>query len=286
MGCLGDADKRGRARIGFGGLMSEVTGQSFDEGVGAWQDWQAAPWGRLRYRVAAANLERHVGQRPLHILDLGGGNGRDAVPLAKQGHTVTVLDFSAEMLVNGRLLAESEGVSVTFQEGDVRYLTDDFGEASFEVVLCHNVLQYVGEGITAVLQAIHHVLKPGGLLSLIITNPHAELYAQALRDYNLQAALSSLDNPTHYVATFDTTIARYTDDALKEMLQTAEFTLLHQYGIRALCDFIADNDIKYDPDFYANLETLELALSDREPYKFLARFYHFIAQKTAISTEN
>jgi S-adenosylmethionine-dependent methyltransferase len=262
--------------------MSDVTGQSFDQGMEAWQAWQAAPWGRLRYRVTAANLGRHLPERPLHILDLGGGNGRDAVPLAKQGHTVTVLDFSAEMLANGRQLAEAEGVQVTFQEGDVRQLVDYFAAAAFEVVLCHNVLQYVGEAITAVLQAIHHVLKPDGLLSLIITNPYAEVYTQALREHDLEAALAAVDSRTRYVTTFEATITRHTDEALREMLQTAEFTLLHQYGIRALCDFIADNDLKYDPDFYEKLETLELALSDREPYKFLARFYHFIAQKMVI----
>lgn len=88
--------------------MSEVTGQSFDRGMVAWQAWQEAPWGRLRYRVAAANLVRHLLEQPLHILDLGGGNGRDAVPLAKLGHKLSVLDFSAEMMADGRQLAESE----------------------------------------------------------------------------------------------------------------------------------------------------------------------------------
>lgn len=259
--------------------MSEVTGQSFDRGMGAWQAWQEAPWGRLRYRVAGANLARHLPERPCHILDLGGGNGRDAVALAKQGHRVTVLDFSAEMMADGRDLAEVEGVSITFQEGDVRQLADTFAAASFDVVLCHNVLQYVGEAITAVLQAIYHVLKPGGLFSLIISNPHSELFMQALREYDLQAAAMNVDSRTCYVATFDTTITRYADEELKEMLQTANLTVLQQYGIRVLCDFIADNDIKYDPDFYQQLESLELALSDREPYKFLARFYQFIAQK-------
>jgi S-adenosylmethionine-dependent methyltransferase len=101
----------------------------------------------------------------------------------------------------------------------------------------------------------------------------------------LAATLATLDNPTHYVATFAATIQRYTDKELIGMLQTADFTVLQQYGIRALCDFIADNNRKYDPDFYQQLEALELALSDREPYKYLARFYHFIAQKPAISTE-
>jgi S-adenosylmethionine-dependent methyltransferase len=253
--------------------------QNFDQGLAGWQAYQQAPWGRLRYRVAVANLARHLGERPYYILDLGGGNGLDAVPLAKQGHTVTVLDFSAEMLENGRQLAAAENVTITCQQGDVTKLADYFTEPVFDVVLCHNVLQYVGERIPAVLRSIHQILKPTGLLSLMITNPHAEVFAQAFREYDLQAALATLDNPTHYVATFDTTITRYTDSELREMLQTAAFSQLHQYGIRTICDFIADNEIKFDPDFYQKLETLELALSDKEPYKFLARFYHFIAQK-------
>jgi S-adenosylmethionine-dependent methyltransferase len=256
-----------------------INSHSFDKGLEDWQAYQAAPWGRLRYRQGLMNLARHLGERPLQILDLGGGNGFDAVPLAKKGHSVTVLDFSAEMLVNGRKLAAAEKVAVTFQQGDVTKLADCFAEPLFDVVLCHNLLQYVGERITAVLQAIHQILKPNALLSLIITNPYAEVFAQALREYNLQAALATLDSRTHYVASFDTTITRYTDTELRAMLAAADFTLLHQYGIRAICDFIANNDLKFDPDFYQNLETLELALSDEEPYKFLARFYHFIAQK-------
>jgi S-adenosylmethionine-dependent methyltransferase len=252
---------------------------SFDKGLGDWQAYQAAPWGRLRYRQGLMNLARHLGERPLQILDLGGGNGFDAVPLAKQGHIVTVLDFSEEMLFDGRKLAAAEKVAVTFQQGDVLELADYFAEPFFDVVLCHNLMQYVGDRITAVLHTIYRTLKPNGLLSLIITNPYAEVFAQALREYNLQAALATLDSRIHYSATFDTMITRYTDAELREILAATDFTLLHQYGIRTICDFIADNDLKLDPDFYQKLETLEMALSDKEPYKFMARFYHFIAQK-------
>ncbi len=256
-----------------------INSHSFDKGFEDWQAYQAAPWGRLRYRQGLMNLTRHLGEQPLQILDLGGGNGFDAVLLAKQGHIVTVLDFSAEMLADGRKLAAAEQMAVTFQQGDVTRLADYYAEPIFDVVLCHNLLQYVGERITAVLQAIHQILKPNAILSLMITNPYAELFAQALREYNLQAALATLNNRTHYIATFDTMITRYTDAELREILTATDFTLLHQYGIRAICDFIADNDLKFDPDFYQKLEILELVLSDKEPYKFMARFYHFIAQK-------
>ncbi len=254
--------------------------QPFDKAMSDWNAYQDAPWGKLRYRVANANLEKHLPKRPLTILDVGGGNGVDAIHLAKQGHAVTVVDFSAEMLVQGRQLAEANGVAdkISFQQAAVGDLGNLFLEPTFDLLLCHNVLQYV-ENVTAVLHALNQLLHPNGLLSLIITNPHAETYAKAFRDFDMAGALAEIDKKEHYVATFDTTIQRYTDDELKGMLETAVFTLVKQYGIRSVCDFISDNDLKYKPDFYEQLEALEIALSDKYPYYLLARFYHLIAQK-------
>ncbi|GGZ20956.1 hypothetical protein GCM10010387_12450 [Streptomyces inusitatus] len=57
----------------------------------AWREWQDAPWGRLRYAVAEANLVRDLDApgegRPLRVLDLAGGDGGDAVRLAARDTT-------------------------------------------------------------------------------------------------------------------------------------------------------------------------------------------------------
>jgi len=257
--------------------MEQVTGSNFDKGFAQWQDYQEAPWGKLRYRVAQANLRQHLPLPPAKILDLGGGNGLDAIPLVKMGYTAVLLDFSQEMLLHGQKLAEQEQVSnqITFQVGDAaQFVADD----QCDIILCHNLLQYVGD-VTAVLQNIYQSLRPGGIFSLIITNPHTETLAYALRDYDLAAAQDNLTQTTKYVPTFGTHIQRYTDDVLKTMLQNCGFTLLEQYGIRAICDFMADNERKFDPDFYEQLEQLETAVSNKHPYKLLARFYHFVCQK-------
>ena len=258
----------------------KVNSVPFDKAMSGWNAYQDAPWGRLRYRVAQVNLEKYLEQRPLTILDVGGGNGVDAIYLAQQGHIVTVVDFSAEMLVQGRELAGANDVAdrINFRQAAVDDLGDLFPEPMFDLVLCHNVLQYV-EDITAVLHTLNQLLHPNGLLSLIITNPHAEVYAKAFRDFDMVGALAEIDKKEHYVPTFDTTIQRYTDEELKGMLETAVFTLVKQYGIRSVCDFISDNDLKYRPDFYEQLEALEISLSDKYPYYLLARFYHLIAQK-------
>ncbi|MCB8948228.1 MAG: methyltransferase domain-containing protein [Ardenticatenaceae bacterium] len=251
--------------------------QNFDEGFAQWQDYQQAPWGKLRYRVAQANLRQHLPSPPARLLDLGGGNGLDAIPLVKLGYTAILIDFSPEMVAQGQKLAAQEQVSdqISFQVGDA---TQFVADEQFDIILCHNLLQYV-EDVTAVLKNIYHSLRPGGIFSFIITNPHTETLAYALRDYDLAAAQENLSKSTKYVETFDTHIQRYTDDELKNMLQDCGFTLLEQYGIRAICDFMADNERKFNPDFYEQLEQLELAVSNKHPYKLLARFYHFVCRK-------
>lgn len=257
--------------------MEKVTGRNFDNGFADWQAYQQAPWGKLRYRVAQANLQHHLPLPPARILDLGGGNGLDTIPLVKLGYTAVILDFSHEMIAQGQRLAAQEKVAdkITFQIEDAAQFV---GQEEFDIILCHNLLQYV-EDVTAVLQNIHQTLRTGGIFSLMITNPFTETLACALRDYDLAAAQENLTKSKKYVETFDTNIQRYTDAELKTMLQNCGFTLLEQYGIRAICDFMADNERKFDPDFYEQLEALELAVSNQYPFKLLARFYQFICQK-------
>jgi len=76
-----------------------TTADTFDTHISAWKNWQQAPWGRLRYTIASANLCDHISNTPLRVLDVGGGNGLDSIPFAQRGHMVTIADYSAEMLV-------------------------------------------------------------------------------------------------------------------------------------------------------------------------------------------
>ncbi|MEU9111105.1 hypothetical protein AB0D04_04695 [Streptomyces sp. NPDC048483] len=74
--------------------------QKFTTAMATWQEWQDAPWGRLRYAIAEANLVRQLpgpGTGPLRILDLA-GDGGDALRLAARGHHVTVADHAPAML--------------------------------------------------------------------------------------------------------------------------------------------------------------------------------------------
>ena len=65
-------------------------GAAFDEHQSAWADYTASPWARLRYAVVAKTLTEslaRLGPR-LRIIDVGGGDALDSLPLAAAGTTL------------------------------------------------------------------------------------------------------------------------------------------------------------------------------------------------------
>ncbi|MEU7527162.1 class I SAM-dependent methyltransferase [Saccharothrix sp. NPDC042600] len=242
-----------------------------DTSMTAWRQWQDSPWGRLRYTLAEHNLARHLGDAPLRVLDLAGGDGSDAVRLAVRGHDVTVLDNSPAMLAAAAERAAAAGVAITRIEADIADLPD----AAYDVVLCHNIIQYRDDALALALDA----LRPGGLLSVMAINRHAAPLVTAVRRLDPAAALAALDTDQARTATFDTTITLYTAEDLSRLMRVSGCRVLAHYGIRAVCDYIADDERKHDPAFYADLERLELALTDREPHKHTARLFQLVGRK-------
>src|SRR6476620_10777306 len=71
----------------------------------------------------------------LKVLDLGGGDGTTALPEARLGADVTVVDIASNLVKAGNARAKKEGLSnITFQEGDATDLKDLKNE-SFDLVV-------------------------------------------------------------------------------------------------------------------------------------------------------
>jgi SAM-dependent methyltransferase len=108
------------------------------------------------------------------VLELGCGAGRLTGYLAQIADHAHGVDISPAMVEHSRRAYPS----ATFSQGDLRDL-GDFEPGSFDVVLApYNAIDVVGdEDRTAVLDAIHGVLAPGGLL---ILSTHNREYAPRL----------------------------------------------------------------------------------------------------------
>ena len=129
----------------------------------------------------------------------------------------------------------------------------------------------------ALLTALWPPLRPNGILSFIGVNRYSEVYRQALQQLDLPAAQGALDTTTTASALFDVPIRLYAPEDLLPVFQTNGYEIIGVYGLVSVCGYIQNNDIKYDPDFFAQLEELENAVSDKHPYNLLARFYQIIA---------
>ncbi len=252
----------------------------FDNSIDRWIAEGQTPWGQLRVTVTLANLRRHLGPGPLHILDAGGGNGRDSLPLAAEGHHITIVDYSTEMLVDAARNAESAQLQgrVALQQAELHELPSLFPEPCFDLVLCHNVLQYVDD-VPALMAALAAPLRPGGLLSIVSVNRYANPTARPSSRATLAAAYDKLDQRDETTVLFGATITQYSVEEIIAMLPDTGCVALQDYGSCAACATIgATNARKSDPATFTQLERLELALADRH-YKLLARYFHIVARK-------
>ncbi|WP_040338704.1 class I SAM-dependent methyltransferase [Candidatus Blastococcus massiliensis] len=250
--------------------------------AGDWASWQSSPWGRLRYDVVRETTARAVADlpAPLRVLDVGGGDGTDSLPLAAQGHEVTVLDFAPELLARARETAAARGTAVRVVHADLDDLVPGEGPGelgSFDVVLCHNVLHYRAD-VPATVRLLAGLARPGGVLSVMAPNPAMDVLAAAVRRLDPGRARAVLDSPTVHGETFDHEMRRLEAAEVEQALAGAGCTVERRFGIRCLMDLIADDERKAEPEFYEQLLELELLLCEREPYWRTARFWQLTAR--------
>ena len=236
----------------------------------------------VRHALVARALEAHLPDPPARILDVGGGAGQQAMPLAERGYEVTILDPSQTMLDEARSrLAEEEADTqgrVHLVEGVGEDATRIFGPESFDAVLCHGVLMYLDEPRTMVA-AISSVARPGGAVSILAKNSAVLAMRPALegRYADAQAALDSdRDLGGLGVVTRGDTI-----ETLTAAFEASGLTREAWYGVRVFTDHLGD---AMPSQNLLEILDLEWEAGMREPYRSAARLIHIIGEKTTPSS--
>lgn len=115
--------------------------------------------------------------KPGTVLDLGAGNGRDSIFLAKQGFEVTSVDLSAEGLALLRETAKQKGVNTRIQtvEADVANYRP---EKEYDNIICIFTLHFLREvDFQPAIQRIMNSTKSGGLNILSDLTTNGPLYS-------------------------------------------------------------------------------------------------------------
>jgi SAM-dependent methyltransferase len=230
----------------------------------------AAVWAVLR-----RELDQHAG-RELTVLDVGGGTGGFAVPLAEAGHTVTVVDASPDALAALTRRAADAGVAgrVRAVQGDGDALASLVDTASVDLILCHAVLEVVDDP-AGVVAAIAAALRPGGAVSVLVAGRAAAVLGRAINGH-LRSAAAVVTDPDGRAGTRDTLRRRYDAESAATLLEGAGLRVEETHGVRVLADLLPAAVIEQDPQA---LLDLEMVLAASPPFRDIASQLHLFARR-------
>jgi SAM-dependent methyltransferase len=246
------------------------------------QEWRAR-LGSLRQVVRQEMVRRqlaaHLPDQPSRrVLDIGCGQGTQALELARRGHRVTGLDASERLLADFRAAADAArpevGERVTLVQGAVEEVDALFEAESFDAVLCQGVLMYFADP-EPVLDSIARVLAPGGTLSLLVRNGDALAMRPGLL-HDWRAAADAFDGTGyHNRIGVDARADRLGE--LTAALALRGVSVRDWYGVRVFTD-TEPSDAELPDE--ATLDAL-LACEERagrtDPYRRVAALLHLIA---------
>ncbi|GAA0567166.1 methyltransferase [Paractinoplanes ferrugineus] len=230
----------------------------------------AAVWAVLR-----RELERHDG-RELTVVDVGGGTGGFAVPLAQSGHRVTVVDASPDALAALTRRAADAGVAerVRAVQGDGDALAGLVEPGSADLILCHSVLEVVDQPAD-VIAAVTAALRPGGAVSVLVASRAAAVLGRAVNGH-LRSAFALADDPEGHAGARDTLRRRYDAETAGALLRSVGLEVEETHGVRVLTDLLPASVVEEDPQA---LLDLELALAARPPFRDIASQLHLFARR-------
>ncbi|WP_084195298.1 class I SAM-dependent methyltransferase [Streptosporangium amethystogenes] len=225
----------------------------------------------LAERVAATGRDR------LDIVDAGGGTGGFAVPLADLGHAVTVVDPSPDSLAALERRAAEAGVEVRALQGDAADLGELLPGGGTDLVLCHSVLEYVEDPVSAVT-AMADLLREGGVISVLAANPLAAALHRAFAG-RFDEARRALDDPEGRWGDRDPTPRRFTREALERLLAVTGFAPGEVHGVRIFADLVPSRLLDGEPGAARALADLEQAAAAHPVLRDIATQLHVLGHR-------
>ena len=212
------------------------------------------------------------------MLDVGGGTGVLAVPLAAAGCAVTVVEPNPNALATLYRRAEEAGVSdrITAVQGDSDALAALVPAGDADLVLAHGLLEVVEDPKNTVA-AMAEAVAPGGAVSVVVANRYAAVLHRALAG-RLGDARDLLDDPAGHLPG-ESLLRRFDTEGLRRLLVDAGLGVELIQGAGALADVVPGPVLELNAGAADALADLELRVATIAPLRDIATRLHAIARR-------
>ena len=231
----------------------------------------------LRAELAAVHARR--GDHRPRVLDVGGGSGAWAVPLARGGCAVTVVDNSPNALAALHRRAREAGVDqlVTAVQGDVDALAEVVPPGGADLVLGHGLLEVVDDAAAAVA-ALAQATAPGGAVSVLVAGRYAAVLARTLSG-KLGEARAVLTDPDGRFGPEDGLRRRLDAATLRRLLESAGLRVELLQGDGILDAWVPGAVRDGGPAATRTITELETLAAAADPLRDVATRLHALARR-------
>lgn len=234
--------------------------------------------GVLRRQIIWRDLKQQLpaisGDKPLRILDIGGGLGHFTVKCAALGHRVIYTDLSEIMMQKAQahakaLVKDIEWLNLPFQDLN----SESHGEC--DLVLCHAVIEWLADP-EPLLPTLHSLLKTKAVLSFCFYNPAGLVYRNLICGnfrYLNQREQQPID-PNSLTPPNPRSI-----EQIEKGLSVSGFSQQSLSGIRVFSDYVLQK--RGGNQSADDMMEAEMTYSNLEPYRRMGRYIHIIATKNS-----
>lgn len=224
------------------------------------------PWEKLMKQIVWQQMGEIKNKR---ILDFGSGIGVTADYLAKNNEVVAIEP-------------NEESVSLRWQENTYQQITGDvkilriFEDESFDMIVCHNVLEYAKEDRIEIVNEFARLLKKDGFISLVKHNRPGRVMQMVVLLNDFDSANSLLDGNDGMTSKFGA-IQYYEDLDIEKWCN--KLSIKKTLGMRTFWDMQQNQEVHKDSQWQQKMIEIEMRVSDIDEYKNIAFFHHLTIEK-------
>lgn len=223
------------------------------------------PWEFLMKQIVWAQLGEIRDKR---ILDFGSGLGITADHFAKDNEVVAVEPSAQSINAAWHHHAYKQICGST-------EVLKDFPEGYFDVVLCHNVLEYAADR-AEITRELSRTVKGDGRISLVKHNRPGRVMQMVVLLNDFEQANSLLDGNDGVTSRFGE-IHYYEDRDV--LTWCKDLVITKTMGMRTFWDLQQNQEIHRDAAWQKKMIDMELRVSEMEEYRRIAFFHHMILSK-------